>query len=274
LAHDRVLLSVSTSTTSVIEGLDAQPAARAARLASALEQIVSADSLDGVNIDIEGTRAVDAGPFATFVKDLVAGLRAADPTGAVILDSYASSAAPGKGFFDLRRLAPLVDEVFLMAYDMDNAQVASASSPLKSPSLGYSVVQSLMQYEKFIPARKIVLGMPFYGNDFTTVSGAPGARATAVPEAFSYDAIVKAGKTPLWDLASDTPYARFKRAGSWHQIWFDDPVSLALKTALAADFHTAGVGAWAFGMQGSADGLLAALDGDNAPTKLPIRTSS
>jgi len=269
-AGDRVLLSLTTTSTSVIRALDAKPAARAGTLAPVLVAIVRTYDLDGVNIDIEGSSAADAHGFVGFVSALVGQLRRLDPPGEIVIDTYASSAGT-TGFFDLRKLAPLADEVFLMAYDLYSPFNASANSPLVSPTLGYSVIQSLIQYEKVMPAGKIVLGLPLYGNDFQTASAKPGASAvSSAPEAFSYGAIAAAGYPPRWDVASDTPYSVFRRAGVWHQIWFDDAVSLALKTAAASELHVAGVGAWAFGMEGRDSGLLAALDGGAAPQRASL----
>ena len=268
---DRVLLSVTTTSASVIHALDASPAKAATNLASALEAIVGSHRLDGINIDIEGSSANDERGFVGFVTDLVRRLRALDPPGEIVIDTYAASAASGAGFFDVRSLAPLVDQVFLMAYDLYSPYDASANSPLSSPTLGYSVVQSLIQYEKLVPAKKIVLGLPFYGDDFETTTSRPGAATvSSAPEAFSYSAISSAKYPARWDVSSETPYSVFRRSAKWHEIWFDDAVSLALKTAAASALHVAGVGAWAFGMEGNDEALLLALDGGSTPQRAAL----
>ena len=50
----------------------------------------------------------------------------------------------------------------------------------------------------------------------------------------------------------------------WHETFFDDPTSLALKARLANSFHIAGLGVWALGMDGNNPAMMAALLG-NAP---------
>ena len=47
----------------------------------------------------------------------------------------------------------------------------------------------------------------------------------------------------------------------WHQTFFDNPTSLALKAQLANTYHIAGMGIWAMGMEGSAPAMQAALRG-------------
>ena len=62
----------------------------------------------------------------------------------------------------------------------------------------------------------------------------------------------------------------FRRNGKWHQTFFDDPVSIALKSALAAQFGCAGVGVWELGMSGNDASVDAALLGGAVPVKLPL----
>jgi spore germination protein YaaH len=157
-----------------------------------------------------------------------------------------------------------------MSYSLQSNDHGSAGSPLVTDDLGYSAVQSLVEYTKLVPAAKLILGMPFYGFDFVTRSGRPGALASAAaPTSQTYKAILHAGFPPLWDPTTETPFSRFVRDGQWHQLWYDDPTSIALKVALAANFHTAGVGAWAYGMEDGNALMLSALAGDRAP----LRTS-
>jgi spore germination protein YaaH len=268
--HDRVLLSVETTDDSVIESIDAHPASVAKTLAANLVALERLHGFDGTNIDFEGTNPADRGGYVRFVTAFTKALRADDPTGEIILNSYADSAAGSASFFDPAKLAPLVDALFVMNYSLETAGQASAGSPFVTNDLGYSAVQTLLEYEKLVPANKIILGVPFYGLDFTTATDRPGSTTTAAaPQAELYSSIEKAGYPALWDPATETPYSRFRRDGAWHQLWFDDPVSLALKVALASDLHTAGVGAWAFGMENGNAQMLEALTGDRPP----LRTS-
>ncbi|MCU1495075.1 MAG: hypothetical protein JWO62_2839 [Acidimicrobiaceae bacterium] len=274
-AGDRVLFTVSTTDPSVVDHLTRSPVATSARLAAQLSAIVVADHLDGVDLDIEGRAAKDRAGFVTFVADLSKALRSSDPTGQIVLDTYPQSAASPDDFFDVARLARHVDTLFVMAYDMGDPSRSSASSPLASPTLGLNDVGSLLDYVKLVPASKLVLGLPLYGYDYTTAGRYPGSPATTTsPVAVTYSSIVAAGRPALWDPGSLTPYSVFERGGQWHQTWFDDPVSLALKVALADTFHLGGVGAWALGQEGTANGMLAALDGGTTPVKLALTNSS
>jgi spore germination protein YaaH len=69
-----------------------------------------------------------------------------------------------------------------------------------------------------------------------------------------------------------TPYAIFRADGKWHQLWFDDPASIALKVALAIKLGVAGVGAWSLGMESDSTGMLPAMTGGVAPEKIVIQS--
>lgn len=269
-AGDRVLLTVTQDTPSRIAALLASPRAHAARLAKALIPLLRADRLDGIDIDIEGTKTSERTAFVRFVGELSAALKRVDPRGELVLDTYPQSAVD-HGFFAIGSLAPLVSQLFVMGYDMQSNAAATPDAPLASPSLGLSDVQALLQYEAVVSPAKLILGVPFYGYDFTTIDETPGAPTVKRdPVAVNYSAIVSAAHPAYWDPGSATPYTRFHYQGSDHQTWYDNPVSIALKTALAMDEHLAGVGAWAFGAEGSQQAMLQALDGTQPPAKLPL----
>jgi hypothetical protein len=265
----KVMLSLTAFSNATIASLLAHPKRAAATLSSTVLPIVATDHLDGINIDIEGSDPTEAGRFVEFTKAFTTDLRAGDPSGEIVLDAYAASASGDPNFFAISALAPYVDRVFAEAYQMDSTDHASPNSPLRSSSLGFSDVQTLVQYEQQMPARKLILGVPFYGLDFTTKNSKPGAAAiTPAPESFTYDDIAAARRKALWDPASLTPYAVFRRDGGWHQLWYDDPVSTALKVALAVNMHAAGVGAWALGMETNSPSMLSALTGTKSPKRL------
>lgn len=270
-AGDRAELTVFTDTRSVVDSLARRPARSAATLAAQLVPLLAADHFDGVSIDVEGRWYADRGGFVRFVTDLVADVRATDPSARFILDTYADSANDPTGFFDLHALAPLVDRIFVMAYDMQDPSVASAGAPIASPRLGLSDVQALVEYTSVVAPSKLVLGIPFYGYDFTTRSSGAGASATTSdpPTAVTWSQIVAAGHPARWDPVSMTAWYSFRVGRQWHQTWFDDPASIALKTALASEFHLAGVGVWALGMENGDPAMLGALLGSSTALKVP-----
>ena len=269
---DRALFTIATTDPTVIAGLTQRPAAASFVLAAALSGAVSIGGLDGVDIDIEGTSQGERSGFVSFVADLVHDLRIDGMRRQIVLDCYPQSAGDSTSFFDVARLAPLVDQVFVMAYDMEQYSISSATAPLASADLGLSDVQSLIQYTKVVPPAKLILGVPFYGVDFTTQSAQAGAETlTPAPSVEFYSTIVAAGRRQYWDPVTDTVWTHFKVGSTWHQTWFDDPLSIALKRALAWHFRLGGVGVWALGEEGAAStDMLSALDGGVAPARVPV----
>jgi hypothetical protein len=268
-ASDGVLLTVDTADPTVIAQALAHPALSAVHLVAAVAPLLRADALTGVDLDIEGRAGTEAAAFVRFVQVFTHRLALAVPGAEVVLDTYPQSAGESAGFFDIARLAPLVSKLFVMGYDMYDPAVASANAPLLSPTLGLNDTQTVMQYRAVVPAGKLILGVPFYGYDFTTLAKVPGAPSiTTDPVAVDYSAIVAAARPARWDPSSLTPFTDFLRAGQHHQTWYDNPVSVALKTALAARAGLAGVGVWALGAEGGATAMLGALDGTRPPVKL------
>jgi hypothetical protein len=270
-AGDRVLLTISTTRPEIISRLVTHPGPTSANLARALSGAVRSGGLDGVDVDIEGSGQSGRAGFVTFVRDLVFDLRADGMRGEIVLDTYPQSAGDSSNFFDVAKLAPYVDRVFIMGYDMEQFANASPTAPLYATNLGLSDVLSLLQYSKVVPARKLILGLPFYGVDFTTAGSAKGSRALKpYPTEVTYEAILAAGHAPMWDAVTRMAWTHFRFEKAWHQTWYDSPYSVALKRALAAHFGLAGVGVWALGFEGNAANMLVALDGAVPPRHLAL----
>jgi hypothetical protein len=272
---DRVLFTISTTRPDVIRHLVDHPSATSANLARALAGVVTNGDLDGVDIDIEGTANSERSDFVVFVRDLVRALRGDGMRGEIILDAYPQSAGDNSNFFNVAKLAPYVDRIFVMAYDMEQYASASPTAPLYTSDLGLSDVLSLIQYVKVVPASKLLLGIPFYGVDFTTKNSTKGSQALEpYPIDVTYAAILAAKHPPTWDPVTRTAWTHFRIGKTWHQTWYDNPTSVALKRALAAHFRLAGVGVWALGFEGDATNMLAALDGPVPPKRLALEPPS
>jgi hypothetical protein len=267
-AGDRALLTLFTQTQSTLDQMAKAPAADGHALADRVAPLLSAHGFDGVDFDIEGQQGADRSALVAFIAAFSSRLHVLGPRYSIVLNSYPQAAVDPSNFFDVKALSPYVDQFFVMAYDMNDQSSPGATAPLLGQNL--SDASSVASYEAVVPASKIILGIPFYGYDFTASRKSPPAITVGTPYAVSYADVVAAGRTAQWDPSSETPYESFKRAGQWHQTWFDDPVSVALKVALAAAFHTAGVGAWEIGMAGGQPAMITALDGGSSPERLPL----
>ena len=271
-AYDRVVLTVTCFDQQTLDKLTSDPGAPA-RLAADLVQLINAKNLDGVNLDFEGRGSGDRQGLVALVSAVTGAVRAANPHWQVTMDTYASSAGDNQGFFDIPALAPSVDAFFVMAYDMEDTAVPSATAGL-SGGPGFTDQSAVAQYTAVVPASKVVLGMPYYGYDWPTTGPAPGDAATGPPTPVSYATVAASGGPRYWDPASQTPWTAYRSGTQWHQVWFDDPVSLALKARLAAGAHLAGVGIWALGMDDNDPAMLGAVLGQAASERYAQPTST
>jgi hypothetical protein len=263
-----VLLTIFSQSTSVIDSIARSPVGAGRRLAEQAAAIISARDFDGVDLDIEGSSTPDRAGFVRFVASFSKTLRSLGPRWSIMLDTYPTSAFDPLGFFNVKALMRYVDELFVMAYEMQDPGFASPTAPLTNASLNDAM--TLAEYAAVVPSQRVVLGIPLYGYDFPTTSKFVGAESTGTPVAVTYSEIVAAGHRPTWDPVTETPLTVFRRNGKWHQTFFDDPVSIALKSALAAQFGCAGVGVWELGMSGNDASVDAALLGGAVPVKLPL----
>ncbi|MGH9078615.1 MAG: glycosyl hydrolase family 18 protein [Acidimicrobiales bacterium] len=267
-AGDRVVLTVTCFSQSSLDAITSDPNAPA-RLSSVLVAAVSAKDLDGVNFDFEGEGSADRQGMTSLISTVSKALHAANPHWQVTMATYASAAADSSGFYDVAALAPALDGFFVMAYDMNSRQVPSATAPLVGG--GFNDTEALQQFTAVVPPQKVILGVPYYGYDWPTSDGTRTAQPTGGESPLSDAQILPSGHPTYWDPSTQTPWTSYQVGSQWHETFFDDPTSLALKAQLAAAFHIAGLGIWALGMDGNNPAMLAALLG-NAPAVKDLQT--
>lgn len=271
LAGARVVLTAKSFDQTTLDRLSSDPTA-ADRLGSQLVQAIEAKAMDGANLDLEGLGGADRAGVARLVGSVSARLHAVNPHWQVTVDTYASSASNANDFFDVPALARETDGLFVMAYDMESSGAASPTSPLSYYAA--NVAQSMSAYRSAAPPGKIILGLPFYGYDWPTADNAPNAPAAGGPAAVAYSRIRAAGLPTYWDPRGSVPWTAYQVGGQWHEAYYDNPQSLAMKAALADADGLAGVGIWALGMDGNDSAMMAALLGRARPLKLPTGPST
>lgn len=166
--------------------------------------------------------------------------------------------APDQSFInkiELTSLLPSIDYLFIMGYDIHGPwdDYSDFNAPLYapteySPQYKMSENQGILNYiNAGASPKKLVLGMPFYGYCYQGVSSANnGLYSTFTSaKAIGYDAVVsgylnKAGYTYFYHTTANEPYIY----GNHTFISYENPQSIAKKSALAKKYGLLGVGAW------------------------------
>ena len=220
---------------------------------------VAAQGLDGLNLDMEGLAAADRPAFGLLVGATATAIHAADPASEI---SVAVNANVSGARMAQIALAAGVDRAFLMgyAYRVAASPAAGSIAPFSGIGTTLDLVKSLDLYAaNDVPAERVILGLPYYGMTWPTVTAEPHAArqpdkkglgrgvafrprtivATGPPvgSTLDYDLVEQAARLTWFDTARDT----------WYQTYYDDPATLAPKEHLAVERGLAGVGIWALG---------------------------
>lgn len=180
--------------------------------------------------------------------------------------------------YDLRAIAGIVDWLNVMTYDMNNifSPYSSFNTPMhpdpKDPTPALqrrwnNVTNAVRFYEIHgVPARKIVLGMAFYGRGFTGVSpknaGLYSKYKGGFPET-PWNVVASQFLTnPVWQRHwSATAQAPWLFNTRTHVFFtYDDARSMAIKAAFVRRQHLLGTMFWVFGEDDAQGSLLQALE--------------
>jgi spore germination protein YaaH len=218
--------------------------------------IMNAYQLDGINVDFEGITTADRGSILNnFMSNLSDAVHSASPGKEV---SFAGPAVNWGGW-DLLGLANSCDYIFIMGYDFYGSwsTTSGASAPL-TPNNGTSIsIRNTVEVQYAdvtnTKPKKLILGVPYYGQKWKTVDSLPHSTSTGYVGStrFSSDAIDSKTYGVLWATDTQTPYYTYNYGGIWTQVWFDNETSLGLKYQLAQDKGYKGVGMWALNYDGT-----------------------
>jgi spore germination protein YaaH len=158
-------------------------------------------------------------------------------------DDNRNSASPGgydnwSGVYDYGAMGKWADFISVMAY----AEHGATDKPGPVASLPW--VTSIAEYAaSAMQARKISLGVPFYGMRWD--AGVARGRSVTYPAAVA----ALHGAEPQWDEALSSPHASVEADGRRSEIWFENARSLTAKMKLAHEMGFAGISAWVIGQE-------------------------
>ena len=211
------------------------------RLVGQLLDAVSRKGYRGVDVDFEFVYAGDARAYAAFVARL---REALSPLGLPVLTALApKTSASQRGELyeghDYALLSQAADFVLLMTYEWGYTYgPPMAVAPL--PNVRQVVEYALTE----MPARKIYLGIPNYGYDWT-LPYRQGSRAQSISNQYAVRLADRYGAAIRYDETAQSPwFGYFDEGGREHQVWFEDARSIRAKLALTGEYGLYGVGYW------------------------------
>ncbi|XP_065844596.1 di-N-acetylchitobiase-like [Oscarella lobularis] len=258
-AHSKGVRVVNHGNFDVADLLNAT--ARAAFVSDQIS-VATANYLDGVNIDIESP--LNSTAMRAALVELVAETRRAFaeaiPGSQISYDVAWSPDCIDGRCYDAVGLARVTDFLVVMSYD-ERSQiwgpcVASANSPLPMTARGIEEYMNLG-----IDPYQLVLGQPWYGYDYNCSSldavglcslkhvpfrGAPCSDAAGVERDYAVVRQMLKNSTRVWNETFSAPFFNYVAPvdGKTHQVWYDDPESLALKYRYGVDVGLRGLAFW------------------------------
>jgi len=278
-AGDKVIVVIKGSGVAAINDVVTVPAETQLVITNTIGAI-GLRGLDGVNIDFEGDTQpaypnIQSG-LTNFATQMSAQVHQQWPKAFVTIDTYTGSASWDGGLMKIGDLAPVVDAMFIMAYDMAFENMPGQAGP-NAPLTGWTFndTQSIKEYLTKAPASKIILGVPWYGYRYTTNNNAVFAANSGGAIASRYPDVMNAlacapGVSQNWDPTSASPWAAWysprsgdpcgENLGAWQEIYYENVQSLGQKYDLVNSTGIRGMGIWALGYDGGAAELWSELN--------------
>lgn len=215
------------------------------RLVNQIMTVVQREGYDGVNIDFEGVKSADKDKFNEFIQGLSEALHAEGKSLNISLPVKTEKADWWPGY-DYQTLGKYSDFAVLMAYDKNPA------SP--EPQSGIDWVEDVVDYAiARIPAEKVVLGIGYYGYDWSSNGGRSTVLATRnginiSGLLFADELAAKYGLKFTIDKKSGLAYGTYTDDnGVFHQIWMENEASVDAKAKLVIEKGLKGVALWRLG---------------------------
>jgi len=234
------------------------------RLIEALDGVILAYPITGINLDIEPSGSGSASlrdDLTTFTTKLRNHLNSRYDHLQLSIDVYAS-ASNNRQIWDIPALAAQVDYIVVMAYDF-HRRTSPQAGPV-APLFGGTelwdsdINQHLQEFIKYVPSEKILLGVPFYGYGWQTTSR--DAQSHTFPETGSTASIervegILARSEELqvqehWNEEALSPYISYIEDDQLYVIYYENSRSISYKLDYVNQLDLGGVAIWALGYEG------------------------
>lgn len=211
-----------------------------------LEEAVK-DGYTGVDVDMEGISNSNLEAFNTFLRALSDKLKTAGKKLAISVPAKTGSETWNLAY-DYEFIGKICDQVTIMTYDKDPS-TNTAQSPIGWVE---NCVKNALQY---IPKEKLLLGIGYYGYDFSSEGGKSTAVNSDLPNLSSMTGLKRMdllisqyGGAPKLDESSKVmQYTYTTEDGISRTVWYESPESVKEKLNLVLTYDLKGISLWQLG---------------------------
>jgi spore germination protein YaaH len=234
------------------------PAVRPTAISTLVQAVKNADA-DGLNIDFEFVPLTARDDFSAFMAELTAAMHAEIPGSHVTL---AGPTVSSRANYDYDALLAETDGIIPMFYGCAGAwsERAGPNAPLTGGSAWPGlcnlqwVTDDYLKWGGTEQRKKVIMGLPFYGNSWVTADDSIGSTALSSKGAVIYKNILSTYRSERrWDADSQTPWTSRIEGGQTIQTWCDDGESFGMKLDYLVQRDVGGIGIWALSYDGESD---------------------
>ncbi len=204
-------------------------------------EILNNKNYAGLDVDFEYVYPSDREAYNNFLREVANRIK---PLGYILTTAVApkiSANQPGLLYeaHDYPVHGEVADHVIIMTYEWGYTYgPPMAVAPINE-------VERVLRYAvSAIPSRKILMGMPNYGYDWT-LPYRRGSRANAISNLQAVNLAINNGATIQYDEVSQAPFFYYTdENGARHVVWFDDARSLTASLRLVEKYNLGGVSYW------------------------------
>lgn len=195
----------------------------------------------GLIVNFEYVYPFDKGSYNQFLRKIAEMLHASGYLLATAIAPKTSADQPGTLYeaHDYPVHGEVCDLVIIMTYEWGHTHgPAMAVAPI-------GPVRKVLDYAvSAIPHKKIMMGMPNYGYDWT-LPFVQGTVAKALSNTGAVRLAAQVGAEIKYDNTQQAPYFNYYGSqGKRHEVWFDDARSVRARLKLVDDYMLAGISYW------------------------------
>ena len=208
-------------------------------------EVMEAKGYQGLNVNFEMLYPEDRNLYNDFLRRAVAffGPLNYPVSTALVPKTYDMTTGKWWGGHDYKTQGEIVDFIIVMTYDWG----CGACPPMAIAPVN-GMIKVLDYAVSVIPRDKILMGVPFYGFDWT-LPFQTGDMAKLVDYTSALKLAAQYGSTIEFDVLAQVPYFYyFSPEGTRHVVWFDDARSFRAKYRLVDQYSLRGVSYWVLGL--------------------------